>query len=226
VASTQHTAFAKPPVVYSDRLPLDDEIRPLPLHDDEQMRARIYEHIADLGNTVLYKRAYGELRKIKSASPRALSSPTVFRRVMAMLEWGHYRLAARKLVRDLFEPSVLKSVILKGISDSVSQVRAVGPSRANVQTIVSTEESKSLENDRAHGQVPQRRMTMSSEDNDNSDYDDDYDDDEIVSSSDEATTERQRSISDPSDLHPQSGPFKIPGTLRGYASDAAGSMVA
>jgi rapamycin-insensitive companion of mTOR len=196
---TQLTVKTRPPVCVSDRAPLDDEVRPLPLDDEEKITARILEHVADVGNSVLYKRAYGELRKIKMARVRVFSSPDLYRRIMAMVEWGHYRLAARKLVRDLFEPGVLKAVVLGETAGKVEGDLA-RPRPINTRIGTPVREGK-------------RRQ-----DSESSDDDDDDDEDALISSSDEARTERQRSISDPSDLHPLPSPFMSPASLGGYVT--------
>jgi len=203
---SQRTAQAKPSRRVCNRPPIEDNPRPLPLGNDEKMKERILELIADLGNSVLYKRAYGELRKIKLAHVRVLSSPDLFLKVMGMLEWGHYRIAARKLIRDLFEPNVLKAAILgETAGTTMGTKRDARPRPPNAGGGRDRDVRPAAGVQAASGRWRRREG--------------DKDEDELASSSDEARTERQRSISDPSDLHPPPSPFMSPASLGGYATN-------
>lgn len=112
LAPRQRTSPDPPPQLPLDRQPFEPEELPmLEYSTDDQVDARIFELVVQLGNRVLYKRAYAELKKIRNRGAPGLQSPSLFRQVMALMERNHYRLPARKLVRDLFDRHVLRQVV-------------------------------------------------------------------------------------------------------------------
>ncbi|KAI9704011.1 MAG: hypothetical protein M1820_005632 [Bogoriella megaspora] len=74
---------------------------------------RILSLVKDLGNTVLTKRAAGDLNAIKAKKPKGFHKPTLFHEVMAILESQHYRLATCRFVIDLFDKNVMRRIVLE-----------------------------------------------------------------------------------------------------------------
>ena len=95
--------------------------------DPDPVNQRILECVIDLVNMVLYRKARNTLMMIKSGSMtggkkvEGFSQPKLFRRIMALLETGHYRLVDRTMVVGLFDKSCLRSVVFgedeEGCSD-------------------------------------------------------------------------------------------------------------
>jgi hypothetical protein len=83
---------------------------------DEQ----ILRLVVDLGNTVLTKRAIGELMRIKQDRAPGFRQPQLFQRVMTILECHHYRLPIRRFVIDLFDRSVMRRMVLEEDDDDDS----------------------------------------------------------------------------------------------------------
>lgn len=96
--------------------PLEKEDLPSP-YDDEAVSKRILDLIVDLGNMILYKRAMTELKEIKTRKATGFKCPKLFKRVMAMLEYNHYRLPIRRMVIELFDKSVLRIIVFEEDSD-------------------------------------------------------------------------------------------------------------
>ncbi|OLN82718.1 Protein ste16 [Colletotrichum chlorophyti] len=145
---TQKT-FLTPPPPTEARPPLEKEELP-PFSDEEATNQRILDLVVDLGNMVLYKRAMGELMQIKQHKVAGFRCPKMFKRVMTLLEYNHYRLPIRRMVIEMFDKNVLRRIVFDEDSDSGS--------------------------------------------------DDEDEDEGNASSVDDNRTERQRSISDPSEL--------------------------
>lgn len=102
--------------------------------DDDPVQARIISLITDLGNTVLTKRAAGELHRygfltlsidpanpsydrIKGRRPGLFGSAPLFRKAMIILERHNFRLPVRRFILDLFDKDVLRQVVLDDNSD-------------------------------------------------------------------------------------------------------------
>jgi hypothetical protein len=85
--------------------------------DDDIVSNRILELVIDLGNTVLQKRAMTELMHIKTKKVPNFNHPTLFRKVMTLLEASHFRLHIRRFVIELFERSVLRRIVFEEDSD-------------------------------------------------------------------------------------------------------------
>jgi hypothetical protein len=107
--STQKTAQNPLPPT-PPRPPLEPQ-EALTDESDEAVNTRVLELIVDLGNTVLFKRAMNELMQIKQRRPDGFSSVKLFKQVMALLEYNHYRLPIRKVATELFHRNVLRSVV-------------------------------------------------------------------------------------------------------------------
>ncbi|OAA67049.1 hr1-like Rho-binding repeat protein [Niveomyces insectorum RCEF 264] len=149
--------------------------------DRDPTNTRILELVIDLGNVVLFKRAARELYQIKQKKgAAAFSQPRLFRKVLSLLESRHYRLPIRRMVLELFEKSVLKSIVFDIKED-------------DDEDDDEDEEDEEDENDDDADDDPGdvRGMEKGSDAND---------DEGGSSSGDEQRTERQRSISDPVDL--------------------------
>ncbi|MCJ1339143.1 hypothetical protein MMC09_004432 [Bachmanniomyces sp. S44760] len=86
-------------------------------YDDDPVKARILSLVVDLGNTVLTKRAAGELHAIKIKSPGILDSIPLFRKIMHILEMHSFRLPVRRFVIDLFDKNLMRQIVLEENSD-------------------------------------------------------------------------------------------------------------
>jgi len=81
--------------------------------DSDPENARILKLATDLGNTVLAKRAANDLQAIKAKRAPGFGKPSIFRKVMQILEAHHFRLPACRFVLDLFEKRVLEQIVLE-----------------------------------------------------------------------------------------------------------------
>lgn len=89
--------------------------------DPDPVTSRILKSVTDLGNTVLAKRAAGELHAIKSRRPPQFHDVEVFRKTMRVLEKHHFRLPVCRFVIDLFDRKVLRRIILEEDDDDDSE---------------------------------------------------------------------------------------------------------
>ncbi|KAL1857447.1 hypothetical protein VTK73DRAFT_8096 [Phialemonium thermophilum] len=151
--------------------------------DPDPTNQRILELIVDLANMVLYKRARGELMQIKQTKAQGFRQPHLFRRVMALLECHNYRLADRSMVIGLFEKNVLRDIVFEEESRN--------DDGDNDEPWGGKEHCEPGASDSGEGKGDQAECAQSS-DGETDDVED--------SSGDDQRTERQRSISDPSDL--------------------------
>lgn len=177
--------------------------RPLPRADldPDPTNQRILELVVDLSNMVIYRHARHELMQIKqSKKAPGFRQPNLFRNVMALLETHHYRLADRSMVVGLFEKSVLRHIVFgeesadedegRGASVAVAQQppqvppRAAGRARVHPPVEVRFDDSDEVDG---------------GEDSDDDESEEEEEEDD--SSGDEQRTERQRSVSDPSELY-------------------------
>lgn len=187
--------------------------------DPDPTNQRILELVIDLANMVLYRRARSELLQIKQLRKApGFSQPHLFRRVMALLETQNYRLADRSLVVGLFDRSVLRQIVFDDDDDEDSAdeadgsgvslpppavAPAAGPVCAFDSDSDSEEEDEDEDEDDGAGNEEDEdededRRGGKAQRGESGEEDEDDD-----SSGDEQRTERQRSISDPSEL--QSG---------------------
>lgn len=105
-----------------------------PSLDDDPVNSRILGLVTDLGNTVLTKRAAGDLYmwvqyispkvrlylrcyRIKSKTPKKFSSVSLFRKVMFILESHDFRLPVRRFIINLFNKSVMRQIVLDDESE-------------------------------------------------------------------------------------------------------------
>jgi len=146
--------------------------------DPDPTNQRILELFVDLGNSVLCNRARSELLQLKQQKKApGFRQPHMFRKVMALMECHHYRLGARRML-ELFEHGVLTQVVFED-DESGDEDEEDGPvvGRGGARIIPEEREGEDMDSDE-------------SDENEN----------EGGSSGDEQRTERQRSISDPSEL--------------------------
>ncbi|KAK1835126.1 Rapamycin-insensitive companion of mTOR, N-term-domain-containing protein [Podospora conica] len=174
--------------------------------DPDPVNQRILELVIDLANMVLYRRARAELMQIKAQKKAAgFRQPRLFRRVMAMLECHHYRMADRSMIVGLFDKSVLRAIVFDEAGseededdedEDEDEEDVVPKGGGGGAVIVTGGKSDSEEDDEEE------------EEDEEEDEDEDDDDDEEEeedgggvgeSSGDEQRTERQRSVSDPAD---------------------------
>ncbi|KAK1689947.1 Rapamycin-insensitive companion of mTOR, N-term-domain-containing protein [Colletotrichum godetiae] len=116
---TQKT-FLTPPPPTEARPPLEKEELPA-FTNEEAINQRILDLVVDLGNMVLYKRAMGELMQIRQHKVAGFRCPKMFKRVMTMLEYNHYRLPIRRMVLEMFDKNVLRRIVFDEDSDSGSE---------------------------------------------------------------------------------------------------------
>ncbi|CAO2647785.1 Nn.00g087070.m01.CDS01 [Neocucurbitaria sp. VM-36] len=81
--------------------------------DSDPVNARILKLATDLGNTVLAKKAANDLQTIKSKKVPGFNRPSIFHKVMQILEAHHFRLPACRFVLDLFDKRVLEQIVLE-----------------------------------------------------------------------------------------------------------------
>ncbi|KAK6610699.1 cytosolic regulator pianissimo [Botrytis cinerea] len=80
--------------------------------DDRDINQRILELVENLGNMILHKKAIGELIQIKENQGDAFKQVGLFKKVMVLLEYHHFRLPMRRFVIELFEKRVLRRIVL------------------------------------------------------------------------------------------------------------------
>lgn len=102
--------------------PMKPRRRPKPeatksISDDDPSNARILSLVTDLGNTVLTKKAAGDLYLLKSKAAESFKSTLLFRKVMSVLESHGFRLPVRRFVIDLFDKSVMRHIVLDDESE-------------------------------------------------------------------------------------------------------------
>ncbi|MBE7180076.1 MAG: hypothetical protein INR71_02525 [Terriglobus roseus] len=85
--------------------------------DPDPVTSRILKAVTDLGNTVLAKRAAGELHAMKAKRPPQFQSVDAFQKVMRILERHHFRLPVCRFVIDLFDRKVLRRIVLEEDED-------------------------------------------------------------------------------------------------------------
>ncbi|KAL1986846.1 hypothetical protein VTN96DRAFT_5499 [Rasamsonia emersonii] len=88
--------------------------------DPDPIKQKILKSIADMGNTVLSKRAASELHSLKAKHPDYFRQVDLFRKTLTILESQHFRLPARRFALDLFDKSVMRRVVLEEDSCSDS----------------------------------------------------------------------------------------------------------
>ncbi|ROT42079.1 hypothetical protein SODALDRAFT_267304 [Sodiomyces alkalinus F11] len=169
---TQKTILTPPPPVAA-RPPLEKGNLPPP-HDKEAVNETIIDLVVDLSNIILYKRAISELKQIKQNNAAGFRDPKLFKRVMAMLEYNHYRLPIRRMVIELFDKSVLRSIVF---------------------------EEDGADEDEDDTAYPDQRIEKDKRGKEEKTRQPDEDGRSMSSSSDEMRTERQRSVSDPAEVH-------------------------
>ncbi|MCJ1472570.1 hypothetical protein MMC13_001219 [Lambiella insularis] len=86
-------------------------------NENDATEARVVSLVTDLGNTVLTKRAIGELHSIRSKKPELFKSIAVFRRVMFIFECHSFRLPVMRFVIDMFDKHVMRQIVLEEDSE-------------------------------------------------------------------------------------------------------------
>ncbi|EDN90707.1 hypothetical protein SS1G_00107 [Sclerotinia sclerotiorum 1980 UF-70] len=87
--------------------------------DGDETNQRILELVENLGNMILHKKAIGELIAIKENKGYAFKQVRLFKKVMVLLEYHHFRLPMRRFVIELFEKRVLRRIVLEEEEDEV-----------------------------------------------------------------------------------------------------------
>ncbi|KAL8849030.1 MAG: hypothetical protein Q9221_005991 [Calogaya cf. arnoldii] len=107
---------------------------PQPIPDRDPTHARILDSVANTGNTVLTKKAAGELNALRTHHSEAFSSVELYRKVRDMLGRYRFHLPVRRFVLDLFNGSVIRKVVLdeeESENESIHTERPMG-SRARL----------------------------------------------------------------------------------------------
>ena len=86
--------------------------------DPDPVHGRVLSTVVNLCNTVLTKKAAGELLRIKAKSPEQFASIPLFRKVMQVLESYNLRLQIRRFVIDLFDKGIMRRIVLEEESGS------------------------------------------------------------------------------------------------------------
>ncbi|RMZ91131.1 hypothetical protein DV736_g1639, partial [Chaetothyriales sp. CBS 134916] len=86
--------------------------------DDDGTNASILKLIVDMGNSVLYKKIAAELHVLKVRHADHFMSVELFKKTLIILESHHYRLQARQFILDLFDKSVLRTIVLDEAEDT------------------------------------------------------------------------------------------------------------
>ncbi|KAL4910470.1 hypothetical protein BDW74DRAFT_145167 [Aspergillus multicolor] len=80
--------------------------------DPDPVNEKILKLVADMGNTVLSKRAAADLHSIKAKEPERFLQVHLFSKTLSIIESHHFRLPARRFALDLFDKSVMRRVVL------------------------------------------------------------------------------------------------------------------
>lgn len=182
---TQQTVREPPPARASTTPREPGEVPPLVT--DEEVNARIVELLVDLGNTVLYKRAVTELQKLKQRKPSAFRSTDFFKHVMGLMEWNHYRLGVRRMVIDLFDKSVMRQIVFD--EESEDEDDESSEEESDEEDVISKRAQKQ-EQERQKFQATKKNAKEDETEGDSSGH---------SLSSDDNRTERQRSVSEPTE---------------------------
>ncbi|MCJ1431181.1 hypothetical protein MMC27_000532 [Xylographa pallens] len=102
--------------------------------EDDPTEARVVSLVIDLGNTVLTKRAIGELHSIRNQKPELFKSVAVFRRVMYIFECHRFRLPVMRFVIDMFDKNVMRQIVLEEESDDEDDEDESQPTTAKPAT--------------------------------------------------------------------------------------------
>ncbi len=81
--------------------------------DEDSTKSKILKLIVDMGNSVMYKKIAGELHVLKIRHAGHFTSVDLFKKALVILESHHYRLQARQFILDLFDRSVMRTIVLE-----------------------------------------------------------------------------------------------------------------
>lgn len=173
------------------------EEEPAVVLDADPLNQQILELFIDLSNTVRFSKARNDLIKLKQQKkPVGFTQPQMFRRVMALMESHHYRLNARRML-ELFERNVLRQVVFE--EDKEDDEEEEGDDHGGDEDGRVFDESASQAGGlvyNAMGINDQRVLDSLRRQEEEGELDEKASD----SSGDEQRTERQRSVSNPSEL--------------------------
>jgi hypothetical protein len=79
--------------------------------ENDPIRAKILKHIVEMGNSVMYKKAAGDLHALKAKQPTYFAETEMFRRTLVILQSHHYRLQARYFILNLFNKGLMRRII-------------------------------------------------------------------------------------------------------------------
>ncbi|KAI0022018.1 Rapamycin-insensitive companion of mTOR, N-term-domain-containing protein [Xylariomycetidae sp. FL0641] len=95
---TQKTILEHPSAVVQDK-------------DEDEANQHIVELIVNLGDMVERNKSKVELLQLRHKKAPGFRQPALFRRVLALLEYHHFRLPDRHMVIELFDKSVLRRIV-------------------------------------------------------------------------------------------------------------------
>lgn len=148
--------------------------------DSDPTNQKILELFIDLSNSVRFTKARNDLVQLKEQKkPPGFKNPQMFRRVLALMEAHHYRLGARRML-ELFERSVLRQVVFEDDGESDDDDPTQLP---HMRAAAEPKEGSGID-------------TLSEGSGGDHDVGE-------ASSGDEQRTEKQRSISDSTELEPK-----------------------
>lgn len=168
-----------------------------PLATDEEVNSRIVELLVELGNTVTYKKAVVELQKLKQRKPSAFRSTDFFKYVMGRLEWNRYRLGVRRMVIDMFDKNVMRQIVFDEESEESAESEEDESSSEEEED--SDEEDEAISRRAQKEEQERQKLHPPRRNGKDGDDDDEEGDSSGRSLSDDNRTERQRSVSEPTE---------------------------
>ena len=94
------------------------------VEDPNPLNGKILKLIVDMGNSVMYKKAAGDLHAIKNKHGEAFKQVKLFERTLTILESHHFRLLPRQFILDLFDKAVLRHVVLEDELEDLTEESA------------------------------------------------------------------------------------------------------
>lgn len=84
----------------------------------DEWESKVYAAVVEAGNTVLQRRALGELAEIRKRRPDLFKSTSVLRNVMFVFECHTIKLPVRQRVFDMFDKEVMRRRVLEDSEES------------------------------------------------------------------------------------------------------------
>ncbi|KAH8653412.1 cytosolic regulator pianissimo [Xylariales sp. PMI_506] len=110
---------------------------PTVMKDPDPTNQRILQIMSELGDMVQYRKAKLELLQLRHNKVPAFRQPLLFRRILSLLENHHYRLGDRHLILELFDKSVLRSIVYNDDSGDEAESSSGDEQRTERQRSIS-----------------------------------------------------------------------------------------